>query len=83
MLLNISKHNAKNSKTPLATTGNEIRRHRMKFITGVVIIASLLFSPCAGFARDSFILGVAPHTSARVILEMYQGISVESAQNAG
>ena len=44
----------------------------MKLITGVVIIASLLFSPCTGFARDSFILGVAPHTSARVILEMYQ-----------
>lgn len=36
----------------------------------LVISVFLLSGP--GFARDSFVIGVAPHTSARVILEMYQ-----------
>jgi len=35
-------------------------------------VAVLLVYPAAVFAGDAFILGVAPHTSARVILEMYQ-----------
>ena len=42
-------------------------------IVHIVLVISLLFMT-AGTARavDSFIIGVAPHTSARVILEMYQ-----------
>jgi phosphonate transport system substrate-binding protein len=43
----------------------------MKLITGIMLMAVLLF-PSYGFSRDSFVIGVAPHTSARVILEMYQ-----------
>jgi len=27
-------------------------------------------------ARDTFVIGVAPHTSARVILEMYQPLRI-------
>jgi len=44
----------------------------MKLFTGFIFIAALFLFPGTGFTRESFILGVAPHTSARVILEMYQ-----------
>ena len=44
----------------------------MKLFGGVLLMAALLLSPGTGFAGVTFILGVAPHTSARVILEMYQ-----------
>ena len=36
------------------------------------IIACMLLTAGMAHARDSFVIGVAPHTSARVILEMYQ-----------
>jgi len=36
-----------------------------------LFLATLLFTGVAS-ARESFVIGVAPHTSARVILEMYQ-----------
>ena len=48
----------------------------MKSLIGIALVASLFFVPCPAFPRDSFILGVAPHTSARVILEMYQPLRV-------
>ncbi len=44
----------------------------MKTLTGIILMAALFLIPSPGSCRDSFILGVAPHTSARVILEMYQ-----------
>ncbi len=44
----------------------------MRVILGVLLVLSISLSSGSGFAGDSFIFGVAPHTSARVILEMYQ-----------
>ena len=37
-----------------------------------IIMALVMVTTALAHARDSFIIGVAPHTSARVILEMYQ-----------
>ena len=44
----------------------------MKTVRLVVIAMLALLAAGAAYAKDSFIIGVAPHTSARVILEMYQ-----------
>jgi len=44
----------------------------MKIFMGIMLLVSVFLISASGFAGDSFILGVAPHTSARVILEMYQ-----------
>lgn len=37
-----------------------------------LLIAIMLLNATVAIAADSFIIGVAPHTSARVIIEMYQ-----------
>ena len=55
----------------------------MKFFISIILVVSVLLSPCLGFARDSFIIGVAPHTSARVILEMYQPLRVYMEKSLG
>ncbi len=52
----------------------------MKMFLGIMTIATLFLQPATGFSRDSFILGVAPHTSARVILEMYQPLRAHLAK---
>jgi phosphonate transport system substrate-binding protein len=36
------------------------------------MLTIVILSASAAFAKDTFVIGVAPHTSARVILEMYQ-----------
>jgi phosphonate transport system substrate-binding protein len=48
----------------------------LKIFASAILVLSVFLSPCSGFARDFFVLGVAPHTSARVILEMYQPLRV-------
>lgn len=55
----------------------------MKLITGILLAASVFLVPCSGLARDAFILGVAPHTSARVILEMYQPLRSHLEKSLG
>lgn len=44
----------------------------MKTIRILIIISVMLLNAAVSFAADSFVIGVAPHTSARVIIEMYQ-----------
>jgi len=44
----------------------------MKTVHIFLIISLTLLIPGMSAAGDSFVIGVAPHTSARVILEMYQ-----------
>ena len=48
----------------------------MKIWVGILLVLSIFLLPCSGFAGDAFVIGVAPHTSARVILEMYQPLRV-------
>jgi phosphonate transport system substrate-binding protein len=47
------------------------------------IISLLLLSAVAAVAADSFIIGIAPHTSARVIVEMYQPLRVYLEKTLG
>jgi len=44
----------------------------MKSIRIILIISLMLLNAAVSIAADSFVIGVAPHTSARVIIEMYQ-----------
>ena len=44
----------------------------MNFLRIVVVFLMLALVAGTATAKDTFIIGVAPHTSARVILEMYQ-----------
>ncbi len=48
----------------------------MKIIICIFLALSAFVLPGSGFAADSFILGVAPHTSARVIMSMYQPLRI-------
>lgn len=48
----------------------------MKTLRIFLIISLLLLNAVAAVAADSFVIGVAPHTSARVIVEMYQPLRV-------
>lgn len=53
----------------------------MKVFMRLMLAGWILFFPCSGFAGAPFILGVAPHTSARIILEMYQPFRVYLQQS--
>ncbi len=55
----------------------------MKYLRFFLIY--LLLLPAAGMANaeDSFIIGIAPHTSARVILEMYQPLRISMEKALG
>lgn len=44
----------------------------MKTFRTLLLFSLILLNVAAVLAADSFVVGVAPHTSARVILEMYQ-----------
>lgn len=44
----------------------------MKSLRSFIVVSLLLLNAAAAVAADSFVIGVAPHTSARVIIEMYQ-----------
>ena len=44
----------------------------MKLLRILCLTALMAFSAGIALAKDTFVIGVAPHTSARVILEMYQ-----------
>ena len=44
----------------------------MKILRIVCLTSLMLLSVGIAAAKDNFVIGVAPHTSARVILEMYQ-----------
>jgi len=41
-------------------------------ISMFMVVAAMMVCSCMAFAQETFTIGVAPHTSARVILEMYQ-----------
>ena len=56
----------------------------MSFIQRLAVGAVLfLLMNLPAFAADNFVVGVAPHTSARVILEMYQPLRQFLEQNLG
>jgi len=42
------------------------------FLITIFLFTTIIFMPCKSYASDSFVIGIAPHTSARVIIEMYQ-----------
>ncbi len=44
----------------------------MRLTSGVAVIMALVLTVLQAFAADTLTIGVAPHTSARIILEMYQ-----------
>jgi phosphonate transport system substrate-binding protein len=44
----------------------------MKNVRIIMILFQIMLTVGVATAKDSFVIGVAPHTSARVILEMYQ-----------
>jgi phosphonate transport system substrate-binding protein len=44
----------------------------MKKLRIIFIMSLMVLTAGMALAKDSFVIGVAPHTSARVILEMYQ-----------
>lgn len=46
------------------------------FLLIITIIATTFSSSLPAAAQGSFVIGVAPHTSARVILEMYQPLRI-------
>jgi phosphonate transport system substrate-binding protein len=48
----------------------------MKSLRIVCILSLILLVAGIAAAKDNFVVGVAPHTSARVILEMYQPLRV-------
>lgn len=49
----------------------------------VGILVALLYQPVTTLAQDSFVIGVAPHTSARVIIEMYQPLRLHLEKELG
>lgn len=53
-----------------------------KFLGGLLLAASLLAAPLHA-QENSFKLGIAPHTSARVILEMYQPLRLHLEHSLG
>ena len=48
----------------------------MKTLRIICLISLMTLSVGIASAKDTFVIGVAPHTSARVILEMYQPLRV-------
>jgi len=48
----------------------------MKALRIICFIALMMLAAGIAGAKDNFVIGVAPHTSARVILEMYQPLRV-------
>ncbi len=48
----------------------------MKTLRIICFVSLMMFAVGVAGAKDNFVIGVAPHTSARVILEMYQPLRV-------
>lgn len=48
----------------------------MNVVRSICLISLMMLSVGVASAKDTFVIGVAPHTSARVILEMYQPLRV-------
>jgi phosphonate transport system substrate-binding protein len=48
----------------------------MKTLRIICFISLMMFSVGIAAAKDNFVIGVAPHSSARIILEMYQPLRV-------
>lgn len=48
-----------------------------------LVAAAVLLPPLPAPAGDTFVIGIAPHTSARVILEMYQPLRLYLTQALG
>lgn len=48
----------------------------MKTLRIICFMSLMMFAGGIAGAKDNFVIGVAPHTSARVILEMYQPLRV-------
>ena len=55
----------------------------MRTIRLLVAVTILMLAAGVVSAKDSFIIGVAPHTSARVILEMYQPLRLHLEKTLG
>lgn len=55
----------------------------MRNLRMILIISFMMFGAGIASAKDNFVIGVAPHTSARVILEMYQPLRVYLEQALG
>jgi phosphonate transport system substrate-binding protein len=54
-----------------------------KLLHGFVLLTALLLSGSGASAEEAFIIGVAPHTSARVILQMYQPLRLHLEKALG
>jgi phosphonate transport system substrate-binding protein len=54
----------------------DTRRKTMKILHIICLISLIALSVGVASAKDTFVIGVAPHTSARVVLEMYQPLRV-------
>ena len=50
---------------------------------GLLAIFMLMVSVVAVHAQDTLVVGVAPHTSARIILEMYQPLRLHLEKSLG
>ncbi len=55
----------------------------MKSLRILIVISLMLLNAVMASAADSFIIGIAPHTSARVIIEMYQPLRVYLEKTLG
>jgi phosphonate transport system substrate-binding protein len=55
----------------------------MKKLCIVFVLALMILSVRTAAAEESFVIGVAPHTSARVILEMYQPLRLYLEKELG
>jgi phosphonate transport system substrate-binding protein len=52
-------------------------------VCSIVVVLAMLIVPGASFASDSFVIGVAPHTSARIILNMYEPLRLHLEKTLG
>jgi phosphonate transport system substrate-binding protein len=59
------------------------RVSEMKKFFGFLVILMLLLPVVSVCAQDTFVVGVAPHTSARIILEMYQPLRLHLEKTLG
>jgi phosphonate transport system substrate-binding protein len=55
----------------------------MKAMRMFLVMAIMALTAGLAAAKDSFIIGVAPHTSARVIIEMYQPLRISMEKALG
>ncbi len=52
-------------------------------VRSTIVVATMLMCAGLGWAEEAFIIGVAPHTSARVILETYQPLRLHLQRALG